>query len=186
MSVPTTRAGWLKFVREHGQETGGVSNFAAILGTYPIKIKEAIDPLVEAHYVQMVGKPGRGGSFKYILTTLGFRYLNENQEELDDEADGDASEDEPAAQAPEVAKDAVRPVHPWRASVPVPVSESRPQARPPETKSSSAQQPVIRPELDPALKDALFDELFERFGDQVSAKQLLERMKANAPKAGDE
>jgi hypothetical protein len=184
-TAPKTRAGWLKFLREHGQEAGGVSNFAAILGTYPIKIKEAVDPLIGAGYVNMVGKPGRGGGFKYILTSMGFRYLNENQEELDEE-DNDNAQAKPPTRTPEEIREAERPVHPWRASTPVPPSESRPQASQPETKPPSAKQPAIRPDLDPALKDALFDELFERFGDQVSAKQLLDRMKANVSRAGDE
>jgi hypothetical protein len=141
--MPTTRAGWLKFFREHGQESGGMANFATILGTYPVKVKEALDPLVGAGYVNMVGKPGRGGGFKYILTTLGFRYLNENQEELDEEAD-DNAESNPPTRTPEEVRDAERPAHPWRASTPVPLSESRPQASQPETKPPSAKQPVSR------------------------------------------
>jgi hypothetical protein len=71
MTVPTTRAAWLKFLKEHGQESGGVSNFATILDTYPIKVKQAIDPLVLAGYITMTGKPGRGGGFTYSLTSLG-------------------------------------------------------------------------------------------------------------------
>jgi hypothetical protein len=170
----------LKFLREHGQDAGGTSNLAKILSIYPIKIKEAVDPLIGAGYVQMVGKPGRGGGFKYILTTLGFRYLNENQEELDEEADDADAQAKPPTRTPEEIRDAERPAHPWRASTPVPPSESRLQASQPERKPPSAKQPVSSPELDPALRHALFDELFERFGDQVSAKQLLERMKKNA------
>jgi hypothetical protein len=80
MNVPTTRAAWLQFIKEHGQEPGGVSNFASMLETYPVKVKQAIDPLVLAGYVTMTGKPGPGnGGFKYSLTSLGNRYLNGNQ-----------------------------------------------------------------------------------------------------------
>jgi hypothetical protein len=169
MNAPTTRAGWLKFLREHGQDPGGTSNLATILGIYPIKVKEAVDPLVVTGYVQMVGKPGRGGGFKYISTTLGFRYLNENQEELDEEADTD-TEDAPDIQTP----------------APTPVPSSPPEQSPGAEHEPSIDQPAERPDLDRALKDALFDELFERFGDQVSAKQLLERMRANASRVGDD
>src|SRR5215203_1939553 len=83
--IPTTRAAWLKFIKEHGHETGGVANFAKILGTYPIKIKNAIDPLVLGGFVSMTGKPGPGnGGFKYALTSVGHRYLNENRDELEE------------------------------------------------------------------------------------------------------
>jgi hypothetical protein len=182
MTLPTTRAAWLRFLKEHGQESGGVSNFATILDTYPIKVKQAIDPLVLAGYVTMTGKPGRGGGFTYSVTSLGHRYLNENPEELTGEHAEAATDIEVSAKKEPPAPTPV-PASPGSSANGAPQTSI--PAMFPTRRPHMSQHRETRPDLDPALKDALFDELYERFGEQVSAKQLLDRMKANASRSGD-
>jgi hypothetical protein len=212
MNLPTTPAAWLEFIKVHGEEAGGVSNFAAILGTYPIKVKQAIDPLVLAGYVTMVGKPGPGG-YKYFLTSLGHRYLNENEDEL---AEEDQAEPPPTFKEAESEPPRKRPVVPLphqtvmlpRQTPPPPPAdepeespfteqEQQTQARRSEdfwsparvAQRSEAQQRRRDREREGAeqsstadrssfdlMDAALYELLYERFADQVSAKDLVERM----------
>jgi hypothetical protein len=185
MTVPTTRAGWLQFLKEHGQEDGGVSNFAAILGTYPSKIKEAVDPLVLASYVTMTGKRGIGGGFKYSLTSLGHRYLNENQDELTEGNQADSEQSVREAE-PKRPPQRHRVVPLPNETVMIPRQKSVPPHESAESPSTEQEQQTQTRRSDVSadpMHAALYELLYERFGAEISAKDLVERMERR--EAGD-
>lgn len=165
-----------------------MSGMAASLEVASATVKRYLDPLVIAKYVEMVGKPGRGGGYTYALTTLGHRYLNEHPEELAEE-DGPEPELKFNTPSPKPAAE-VRQV-PARSLSPAEVSAANPETpRPDPIGSWPPQNPPELDELEPIgtpppqrspgqepIHEALYELLYERFADHVTARDLVERMK---------
>jgi hypothetical protein len=173
------KAWWIAHVKEYGSG-GGISYLAEKAGTYYAKAKPAIDLLVNLKLIDM---QKTGTTVKYVVTSLGHRYLNENRDEL--EAADVVAE-------PEAKSESMTPV----AVAQIPHSEVQPQPQPtgsslgggfPARSKPAEEPPVQRPDMPDAvlveapsdhqaLKDALYLILYEKFADQVTAKELMDRL----------
>lgn len=202
MGKPFTAAGkfskawWLKLIKEHGAE-GGINNLAVHGDTNYPKAKPAIDELFGGRYIDLMlgtrrvlpGEPLQGKQVSYTLTTLGHRYLTEHSDEL--------------VEPERVIKAPAKPV---RHMVPDMEATPTRSQREAETSlcntlipDAEAQAPIVpspapdpQPTMEPfvmvgqgghappqwmgGFKEVLAEILIERFADQVSAKDILERM----------
>jgi hypothetical protein len=75
-SGPRSRAWWLRLIKVADNPT--VSNLVLAINSPAGKVQPALDTLVDQRFIVVSGKTWK----KYTLTTLGHRYLDQNQHEL--------------------------------------------------------------------------------------------------------
>jgi hypothetical protein len=172
MSAEINKAWWIAHVKQYG-DGGGIQYLAEKAGTYYAKAKPAIDLLVNLKLIDM---QKAGTSVKYTVTTLGHRYLNENRDELEDAEVVAPPQDEPEPMQPVAVthhQSSTAPVEKSR----VPISYAFPSTQTNLPAPAAGGVLVQAPADQQTLKDALYDIMYERFADQVTAKELLDRLK---------
>jgi hypothetical protein len=210
-----SKAWWIKAIKDVGME-GAVRT--TLIEEYDVngqQVKEALDHLVLGGYIVVEGKGGRDG-YRYKLTSLGNRYLNENQDELlphrfevFEPPEKPAPKNTPVPKAPvytgtpeskstmglnltreKVSADATaRAVaDPPALSVKIEDTMAEPNENPTTDMrayldevhqlrkkygiSDSSEAPVIKN----IIERTTFEILFERYGDQITIKDILERL----------
>lgn len=176
---------WLQTVKWFGQDsTKGIMRG----GEVPThQVRQALDDLIGRKYVDASGPRGKGWKPKYHLTETGNRYLADNQDELNltspppDRQPGAADHlthgvpdmpgDEPLTRLPSLQD--TRPTRPATTTI-IPATDMAPKAVKPEP--PIAPKPAANGNFKEEFRKALTDILIEKYGDQITAKEVMERL----------
>lgn len=181
-----SRAWWLNVIKTHGHEGARGIGRATLVQSYVIR--DAIQQLESTGYIDIAGKTGQGFRPTYSLTTLGHRYLNENQAELEKAVGLEpvlgaaidlGQEIEKHHNAVDSGKTYGVPVNPTSIF-------EKPVDNLPVQAVHEPMQEIIEPledvspniTLRDAFREVLCEILIERFGDQVAATEVIERLEA--------
>lgn len=157
------------------------------------ELKEALDALVMQRLISMHEQGTSAKVYTYELTTLGVRYINEHPEEDDNDREtvppikSATVKEEPPTYHPvptapkfsgppekktaypkAIATESSTPSLPETSPAPTPIT--------PNTKKASTMAGVLVTPLKTAAKKVLADILYEKFGDEITAKELIERL----------
>jgi hypothetical protein len=169
---PKSRYWWLRLIKQHGEEGVGAIGEAASVSSPTAR--GALDELVAGGYVSQTGGYGTGVRPKFYLSSFGHRHINEQQVPEDAVRTGTVHTVEHIPDAPmfEIPR-----AEPELATVPEP--EEQPDIAPEPVQPTQPSRSTHQGSPDVgAFRQVLSEILVERFADQVTAKDVLERLEA--------
>lgn len=197
ISGKRSKAWWLHAVKWFGPDgTKGIMRGAEV-PTY--QVREAIEDLAGVGMVRVEGKTGKGYRPKYHLTEIGSRYLADHETELEEKTIETKTPNGAAQTGVNHTVPSTPGDRPIRSIIPEHLQPERPAAETPEkppTPVTPASPDILRhgnsglktplntptnsekPSFRDAFKEVLFEILMEKYGADISAAEVMERLEA--------